>query len=79
MKPKTLKALKKSIQKWVDIYEGTGVDCQVKNCALCQSIRDVFCIGCPVLEASGEPSCDNTPYGAWKLLKDGGECNERTA
>ena len=68
MEKKTLKALKGSIQKWKKIVKGTGVDKGYVNCPLCQlfykeeNLIGKLCLGCPVMEKTGHPNCQKTPY-----------------
>ena len=70
--PDTLAALKGSIEKWERIVAGTGRDYGANNCALCD--RFPSCIGCPVMEKTGLPSCENSPYDDWRMA--GGCCAE---
>lgn len=65
MEPKTLTALRGSIDKWRAIVAGDSGDLGVRNCPLCAVFYDVRCVGCPVSERSGAAGCVNTPYIAW--------------
>ena len=67
MKKETLKALKKSIQKWTDIVNGEGMDSGTRNCPLCQKFNkgDYPCRDCPVEKFTGFKYCIETPYIEW--------------
>jgi hypothetical protein len=60
-------ALEKSIQKWLKIARGTGVDKGADNCALCAMYlkHDKCSPKCPVMRATGIQDCANTPYVEW--------------
>lgn len=70
MTPVAFEALKGSIAKWEAITAGTEDDLGQLNCPLCKIFFHptryyVSCDGCPVREATGKHSCDDTPYRAW--------------
>lgn len=76
MKPKTLKALKKSIKHWEELRAGESeTTIGPHSCALCKMFWKptqehevkVKCDGCPVAARSGKSGCVNTPYD---LLSD---------
>jgi hypothetical protein len=79
MKPATLKALRGSITKWESIVEGTGEDIGSGNCPLCKRFNDapyqqtdcqtVTGEMCPVYLATGQISCDGSPYEDWRIAK----------
>jgi hypothetical protein len=75
MPKKTLAALKRSIKnKWEGIVAGTVKDYATDNCDLCKlffTLGQDRCKGCPVMEATGLPGCENTPYDEWDKV-----CNE---
>lgn len=65
MDAKTLAALEASIAKWKrnalamapnDYLTGSG------DCPLCILFHADACRGCPVMDITGEPYCDGTPY-----------------
>lgn len=69
MKPKTLKALRESIAHWDRLASGTRKPDEligVSGCALCElfweSHPETSCLGCPVLERTGQKCCNGTPY-----------------
>jgi len=76
---KNYKLLKKSIEKWQNILDGTELDKGGDNCPLCQELfsltfqdflqcrfRDFLqCRGCPVRKSTGKPGCRKTPYMDW--------------
>ena len=70
MTPKALKALKGSINKWVKIVRGTGIDDGTINCPLCaiyhndfnDKVKDLRCRGCPVAARVKDYGCRLTPY-----------------
>lgn len=72
MKPKTLKALKKSIEHWTRLVNGKRAPNEVtgpEHCALCSLFLDKdkdgnFCTGCPVKAKTGYDTCFGTPYAA---------------
>ena len=77
MEPLTLEALRKSIEKWRKIVDGTGQDDGAENCALCQMFMTQVnaspkdsCVGCPVKEKTGTGGCVGTPYMNWCLVAD---------
>ena len=78
MNKKTLTALRGSIAKWEKIAAGTGVDKATQNCPLCKIFNnddsaetDLQCKGCPVMAATHQWGCLNTPYEQWsKLMKN---------
>src|SRR5512139_274799 len=76
--PKALKALQGSIQKWENIAAGKTDDRGSKNCPLCKMFlkSDVYekeCAGCPVMKATGEPHCDDSPYTRKWARAQGGD------
>ena len=76
MPARTLKALKGSIAKWEAIVAGTGTDEGVRNCPLCKLFNPfeapfTGCLGCPVRDATGESSCNGSPYQEWSKYWDG--------
>jgi hypothetical protein len=72
MNPKTLAALRGSIDKWRGIAEGTESDCGPANCPLCREFfyKTLRCCGCPVMEKTGKANCIGTPYVDWDDLLD---------
>lgn len=63
MEKSTLIALKKSIKHWEDNVKAETVDqasISSWDCALCRAFEG--CEGCPVMESTGDPQCDGTPY-----------------
>jgi hypothetical protein len=71
MKPKTLTALKASIQHWEELSNVTSFDdvsITPESCALCGLFntslkeKNAVCIGCPVYERTGLRLCRNSPY-----------------
>ena len=61
-----MNSLKKSIEKWEGIANGTGVDDGTRNCALCaEFFNNLRCYGCPVYKKTGIDGCDKTPYEEW--------------
>ena len=76
MNKEALEALRGSIEKWEHIVAGDGADRGSSNCSLCQIFFDrddgkPECFGCPVMVASGQPLCKNTPYDGWMLSQEG--------
>ena len=74
MSPETLAALKDSIAHWTRLAEGKRLEGEQpgwRHCALCSLFIGPFCVGCPVREATGTDSCEDTPYPAaakaWRL------------
>lgn len=63
MNAETLEALQGSIAKWEAIVAGTGEDLLCKNCTLCQAFYG--CEGCPVMEATGQADCQESPWVEW--------------
>ena len=53
-----------SIQKWVDIVEGKGINEGIENCALCELYlnKPRQCEGCPIFDSTGYISCHGTAY-----------------
>jgi len=60
-----------SIDKWQDIVDGEGGEEGPRNCALCETYKDVEksgnnmpndCVECPVYKKTGEKYCVDTPY-----------------
>jgi len=67
MAPRTLEALQGSIAKWEAIVAGTGEDDGSFNCPLCHRFANnrsqgQQCLGCPVMQATGEKHCYGSPY-----------------
>ena len=70
MTPKAKNALKGSINKWIKIVQGTGIDEGTDNCPLCavyhndfdEKVKDLDCKGCPVKNFTGKKYCALTPY-----------------
>lgn len=61
-------ALMKSIEKWQNICYRGVFDGGTLDCALCQlyySNYDDSCRSCPVMRATGEPGCTESPYYEW--------------
>lgn len=70
MTPPTLTALRGSIVKWRAIVDGTGIDKGQSNCPLCQMFYEQdgqkkVCVGCPVMESTGQNVCQGSPYDDW--------------
>jgi len=65
MNKETLKALKKSIEKWEKIVKREGEDRGLRNKALCRLFLMKGCKGCPVYSRTGKISCEGTPYIEW--------------
>lgn len=82
MKKSTLKALKGSIKKWEKIVAEKGLDEGIGNCPLCakfhsmmpdsinRSRDDNCCVGCPVMEKTGQECCEDSPYSKWTRHRD---------
>jgi hypothetical protein len=72
MKPRTLSALKKSIEHWTRLAEGKRQPNELtgpEHCALCglfleKDKHGKFCTGCPVKTETGHDTCYGTPYAA---------------
>jgi hypothetical protein len=72
MNDETREALRASINHWLKNFHAEAPqDTSVSStdCALCglfygdySEVADTDCVGCPVYEKSGMPSCINTPY-----------------
>lgn len=67
MTPKTLAALRKSIEKWdrnTRVKTPHAARLGAGDCPLCAlfRVRDFGCTGCPVREKTGYDYCDDTPY-----------------
>ena len=64
-------ALEGSIAKWQRIVEGTGRDHGAQNCPLCQLFYYKFnpCIGCPVMDRTGQSMCLGSPYAEWVFAR----------
>jgi hypothetical protein len=87
MDDRTLTALKASIAKWernsrvtvpMNFLSGPN------DCDLCILFHDKDCLGCPVMESSGQPFCIATPYGLaekakYKWLSDSTQNNKARA
>lgn len=67
----TLKALRDSIahhKRNLRAKTPDDVKLGIKDCALCEVFLNatgnhrLWCIGCPVMEKTGEPLCSHTPY-----------------
>lgn len=70
MSKRMLNALKKAIEKWQEIVDGTGIDRGTENCALCNLYYgpDKYnnsCQSCPVHKKTGDIWCSETPYEIW--------------
>ena len=68
MEPKTLKALKASIEKWEKNVRARGpgsVLLGTEHCPLCQVFYNINgnCYGCPIERKVKNELCDDTPYG----------------
>lgn len=78
MKPATLKALQESIRHWERIVDGTEAENGGENCPLCHRFETRDCAHpktgeeCPVLLASGNIQCRDTPFSDWRRA-----CEER--
>lgn len=71
MNKATLAALKGSIEKWEGIVAGTAGDRGGDNCPLCEKFwrsrnEARQCAGCPVMIATGQPHCFDTPYYSFR-------------
>lgn len=77
----TLKALRGSINKWIKIVRGTGVDYGEANCPLCKMFNTFGndCVGCPVFQKTKKPYCMGTPFAGWVRLNVDRVENERHA
>ena len=68
MNKETLKALENSIEHWRRMMDGEGRDGEcpsAQGCDLCAMFNpngEEKCEGCPVMEHTGRPICDDTPY-----------------
>ncbi|WP_372570391.1 hypothetical protein [Ruegeria jejuensis] len=65
MDKRTLEALKASIEKWeknATVERNTEALVGAISCPLCKLFMDSCCRGCPVMERTGKPACDDTPY-----------------
>ena len=77
MNKETADALEASIEKWKRNEERWALDSATysrRACPLCVMFVNATgtCLGCPVTEATGFPSCAGTPYGdASDALHDG--------
>lgn len=61
----TLNALKQSIEKWErNAVVETPEDLMMgpDSCPLCQLFWRGDCVGCPVMDRTGETYCDGSPY-----------------
>ena len=65
MNPKTLTALRGSIDKWRRIEAGEIADLGTENCALCAEFIKEDCADCPVLARTGDVFCQYSPYMKW--------------
>lgn len=74
MKRDTLIALRKSIQKWDRIANGTCEDNGSGNCELCKRFNAEFCKRddeeCPVVLKVGKKGCRKTPFTKWQGHQD---------
>ena len=72
----TLKALKKSIEKWEQRAKGKKTDDECPLCDLFRLYSDVegveyefnenrICVGCPVFAKTGKVRCEGSPYDIW--------------
>lgn len=64
----TIEALKKSIEKWKGVVDGTYTDIGNKDCPLCSLYIDNECLKCPIREKTKSSYCERTPYVRWALL-----------
>ena len=55
-------AFGKSFEKWILLSSGEAD--RIPGCELCFAVED--CVDCPVMEVSGEPGCNGTPYVHWR-------------
>ena len=70
MDAEVLEALKKSINAWrrkVDAAHPMRVDIGATNCPLCihfgaQDYKEPNCRLCPVMDKTGRPGCEKTPW-----------------
>jgi hypothetical protein len=62
---KAIIGVKGSIEKWVNIVAGVGIDDGTHNCALCKLYWQNDCRNCPVKQVAGAIFCKNTPYIEW--------------
>lgn len=85
MDEKTLAALRGSIAKWQAIANGTGDDLGTANCPLCQMFNNSStqdeedfdtCVGCPVMERTGQDECGSTPY--WDYYQAGAQMGKNS-
>jgi hypothetical protein len=61
-------ALSEAIKKWEGVVAGTTPDLGSDNCALCKMFitgNGNPCLGCPVMEHTGQILCAGTPYREW--------------
>ena len=76
MEPKTLKALKGSIEKWVDIERSCeALDNGGENCSLCklftpEGYNFPDCPKCPKCPKCPVKNCYRSPFKAWMLHHD---------
>lgn len=65
MTPAALEALKQSILKWeqnTKINDLNDASLGKYKCPLCQLFIESDCEGCPIMLATGETFCEETPY-----------------
>jgi len=73
-KEEVLKALRESINHWMDIVEEKeDVRCDSNECALCNmfsnedNIINLSCMGCPIFKDTGKEGCNGTPYNDYNM------------
>lgn len=68
MKKKAAKALDKSIRHWMEIIAASHttplgeIGMGVEECPLCEKFWDADCVDCPIMQKTGKPYCNKTPY-----------------
>lgn len=70
MPPRTLEALRGSIEKWERVVSTGANGNRWSDCPLCDRFIDIDCRGCPVAAATGQKGCRGSPYTAYKRLYD---------
>lgn len=76
----TLEALRGSIAKWEAIVAGHGLEHGPDDCPLCQLFHFSYrkdgqrtCVGCPVMDRTGNSLCDGSPYDDYSAAEDADE------